>query len=185
MIDKTISTLFIVPTLKLPSESKDNGFINGYKWDMGKQVNYENAVYLLFKPKNIDKFKEFVDDEYIRGEHTNSPLIEDYDYEGGFVVLVYTLDPDFKDDFDKVKKGKYSRTSDEFKELFSKIVMIVEKGYPREKQSLQWRIFNKTDDLRVYWEDKLAVDFTDDMEVWEGWDEKKEILNIEEIKVNL
>lgn len=185
MIDKTISTLFIVPTLRLPSESKDNGFINGYKWDMGKHVNYENAVYLLFKPKNIDKFKEFVDDEYMRGENTKSPLIEDYDYEGGFVVLVYTLDPDFKEDFELIKKGKYSRTSDDFKEIFKKVVVVLKKGLPREELSLQWRIFNKTDDLKVYWEDKLAVDFKDDMEVWDGWDDKKEILNIDEVKASL
>jgi hypothetical protein len=52
----------------------------------------------------------------------------------------------------------------------------------KEEISLQYRIFNKTEDLRNYWSDLLDIEFTDDMEVWQGWIEKKEILNINQLK---
>jgi hypothetical protein len=47
---------------------------------------------------------------------------------------------------------------------------------------MQWRIFNKTSDLREYWEERLDVKFDEDQEVWKGWDEENEILNINKIK---
>jgi hypothetical protein len=36
--------------------------------------------------------------------------------------------------------------------------------------------------LREFWEEKLGVDFDEEQEVWEGWDEEKEILNINKLK---
>jgi hypothetical protein len=48
--------------------------------------------------------------------------------------------------------------------------------------SLQLRIFKKTEDLREFWEDKLDVTFDEDQEVWDGWDEQKEVLNLDKIK---
>jgi len=66
-IKKTVSSIFIVPTLKIKKESlKDNNFLNGYISDLRKDVQYENAVYLLFKPDNLDRFREFVEGEYDR-----------------------------------------------------------------------------------------------------------------------
>jgi hypothetical protein len=47
---------------------------------------------------------------------------------------------------------------------------------------LQIRIFEKTEDLKEYWEEKLDVTFDEDYEVWDGWDEKKEVLNLDKIK---
>jgi hypothetical protein len=43
-------------------------------------------------------------------------------------------------------------------------------------------VFNKTQDLKEYWEDKLAVELDDDMEVWEGFIFENEILNLDKIK---
>ena len=52
--------------------------------------------------------------------------------------------------------------------------------------SLQTRIFKKTEDLLEFWEEKLGLNlkevFGDDYEVWDGWDEQKEILEINKIK---
>ena len=55
-------------------------------------------------------------------------------------------------------------------------------GLHRDEISLQYRVFNKTPDLIEFWEKKLGMEFTDDMEVWSGWEESKEILNIMDIK---
>ena len=178
-LKRTISTIFIVPTLSIDRAALKNvGFINAYIRDEMRDVQYENAVYLLFHPSNLDKFKLFLDDEY---ERTKS-VIDDYDYEDGFVVVVYKLDSKFKADYGLVKLGKYSKTSPAFQAMFPKIVKVERNGLQKDEISLQYRIFNKTEDLKVYWEEKLGVEFDDTMEVWQGWIEENENLNSQKLK---
>lgn len=178
-LKKTITSIFMVPTLKIDRERlKSNEFINAYIKDGGKDVQYKNAIYLLFHPKDIDKFKVFLDDEYER----TKALIDDYDYEGGFVVLVYELNTKFNKDFGLIKMGRYSKTSPEFQALFPKIVKLEKNGMKKDEISLQYRIFNKTEDLKEYWEEKLGIEFEDSMEVWQGFIEENEILFIDKLK---
>ncbi len=178
-LKKSVSTIFMVPTLGIDRESlRKNGFLNGYESDKDKEDNYADAVYLLFHPPNMDRFREFLDYEYDR----TSSLIEDYDAEKDFIVLVYSLNPKFKMDFELIKQGKYSKTSQEFQSIFPKVVKVMKKGLPREETTLQYKIFNKSDDLREYWESRIAVDFDNDKEVWNGYDIIKETLDIERIK---
>lgn len=178
-LKKTITSIFMVPTLKINrDELKSNDFINAYIKDASKDVQYKNAVYLLFQPKDIDKFKVFLDDEYER----TKALVDDYDYEEGFVVLVYELNTKFKKDFALIKMGRYSKTSPEFQALFSKIVKVKKGGYQKDEISLQYRVFNQTADLKQYWEEKLGVEFDDSMEVWQGFIEDKETLFIDKLK---
>lgn len=178
-IKKTITSIFMVPTLKIDKENlKENGFINGYSKDGQKEVQYENSIYLLFKPKDLDKFREFLDDEYER----TKDVIDDYDYDDGFVVVVYQLNNKFKRDFGFVRQGLYSKTTPEFQAVFPKIVKIKRGGLNKDEISLQYRIFNKTEDLRKYWEDKLDMEFDEDWEVWDGFELDKETLFIDKIK---
>ena len=178
-IKKTITSIFMVPTLKVGKEKLvDNNFINAYSKDGRKDVQYENAVYLLFKPNSLDKFKEFLDGEYER----TKDIIDDYDYEDGYVVVVYALNDKFKRDFKIIKQGKYSTTSPEFQALFPKIVKIKKNGLHKDEISLQYRVFNKTEDLRVFWQEKFDVEFDDDMEVWGTFIEEDETLNLDKIK---
>ena len=178
-IKKTITSIFMVPTLKIGKEKLvDNNFINAYSKDGRKDVQYENAVYLLFKPNSLDKFKEFLDGEYER----TKDIIDDYDYEDGYVVAVYSLDEKFKRDFKLIQQGAYSKTSPEFQALFPKVVKIKKNGLHKDEISLQYRVFNKTEDLRKFWEDKLDVEFDDDMEVWGAFIEEDETLNLNKIK---
>ena len=75
---KTITSIFMVPTLNVPKDALlNNGFLNAYVGDVDKDIQYENSVYLLFLPKDIEQFREFLDDEYERTES----VIEDYDYD--------------------------------------------------------------------------------------------------------
>lgn len=178
-VKKTITSVFIVPTLQIPRQTLlDNGYVNGYIKDARRDVQYEGCVYLLFHPKNLDKFREFLDNEY---ERTKS-IIDDYDYEDGFVVVVYQLNNKFKKDFGLIKEGLYSRTSKEFQALFPKIVKVKINGLQRDEISLQYRVFNRTEDLIKFWEDKLGVEFDDDQEVWHAFILEDEILNIEKLK---
>lgn len=184
-LKKTLTSIFFVPTLGINREGLyNNGYLNGYFKDINKEVQYENCIYLLFKPKNIQKFKDFLDNEYARTKQ----IIDDYDYENGFIVVVYKLDLNYKNDFKLIKLGKYSETSAEFQKLFPVTLKVkkIDKVTGAEKYiddtSLQYRIFNKTIDLKEYWENKLAVDFDNKMEVWDTWEEIKEILDINNIK---
>ena len=177
-IKKNNTSIFIVPTLKIDKKNLDeNGFINGYISDK-RQDNYSEAVYLLFKPKSLDKFRWFVDGEY---ERTNS-LVEDYDYENGYVVLVYQLNPEYYQDYSLVKAGKYSEVSEEYKNLFPKVAKVIHNGLHRDQLSLQIRVFKKTEEMKEYWEAKIGVSFDEKMEVWPGWDDSKETLDIDNIK---
>lgn len=178
-VKKTITSIFMVPTLGIKKEDlRDNGMINGYSRDGNRDVQYENSIYLLFKPQDLDKFRTFLDDEYER----TKDLIDDYDYEGGYIVVVYQLNPKFKRDFGFIREGMYSKTTPEFQALFPKVVKIKRGGLHKDEISLQYRVFNKTEDLKKYWEDKLDMEFDDDWEVWDGFELDKETLFIDKIK---
>ncbi len=178
-VKKTITTIFMVPTLKIGRETlHNNGFINGYIKDGKKDVQYENCIYLLFKPEDLDKFKDFLDGEYER----TKAIIDDYDYEDGYVVLVYELDKKFKKDFEKVRESKYSATSKEFQTMFPKTVKLNVNGRTKEEISLQYRVFNQTEDLVQFWENKLDVKMDEDQELWHAFIEDDEILNLDKIK---
>lgn len=175
----TITSIFIVPTLSIDKgKLLDNGFVNGYIKDGKRDIQYENAVYLLFKPTDLDKFREFLDGQY---EKTKS-IIDDYDYEDGYVVVVYEINPRLKNDVELIKQGKYSQTSKKFQEIFPKVVKIRKNGLSRDEISLQFRVFNKTEDLVQFWEDKLGVELPDDVEVWHGFFEDFETLDLDKIK---
>jgi hypothetical protein len=181
-IKKTITSIFIVPTLSIGKEKLvDNGFINGYIKDGNREVQYDNSIYILFKPENLDKFKEFLDEEY---ERTKS-IVDDYDYENGYVVVVYQLNSKLDKDIELIKQGKYSQTSPKFQEIFPKIVKLKRNGLLKDEVSLQYRIFNKTKDLIQFWEDKLDVEFDDSYEVWDGFFEENETLNLDKLKENV
>jgi hypothetical protein len=183
-IKKNITSIFMVPTLKVPKDAlRNNGFINAYIKDDRRDDDYKESIYLLFKPDNLDKFREFLDDEYER----TKTIIEDYDYEDGYVVVVYQLNDKYKRDFNLIKQGKYSKTSEEFQKVFPKVIKLIKNGLSRDELSLQYRIFNRADDLIEFWEEKLGINFKvtigDDFEVWSGWDEQNEILNLNKIKL--
>lgn len=178
-VKKNVTSIFMVPTLKVNKDYlKESGFINGYVMDAHRDDQYEGCIYMLFRPEDIDIFKEFLQNEYDRAKN----IIEDYDYEDGFVVIVYQLDKKFKRDFELIKEGKYSKTSTSFQELFPKTIKMNRNGYFKEEITLQHRIFNKTKDLREYWENKIGVAFDENMEVWTGWNDENETLNIENLK---
>lgn len=179
MIRKNITSIFMVPTLKIGKKKlNSNGFVNAYIKDSRRDVQYDECIYLLFHPENLDAFREFLDEEY---ERTKS-IVDEYDYENGFVVVVYKLDEQFKEDFQLIREGKYSKTSEKFQEQFPKFVTIEKDKLKKEEISLQFRVFNKTSDLQEFWEEKIGVRFTSEQEFWEGFHEENEILDLDDIK---
>jgi hypothetical protein len=177
-IKKTITSIFIVPTLEISrDELVENGFINGYAGDIDAETNYPNSIYMLFKPVDVDKFREFLGSEYDR----TKSIIEDYDYPGGYVVVIYKLNTKYKADFTLISQGKYSKVSAMYKSLFPSVIPVIKGGVTSGEHSLQYRVFNKTKDLRTFWETKLGVVFDEDQELWEAYDRSQEILNINKL----
>lgn len=181
-LQKTITSIFIVPTLSIGKDKlDDNGFVNGFIKDGEREVQYDNCIYLVFKPDNLNKFRDFLDVEYERTKQ----IIDDYDYPDGYVVIVYKLNSRLDSDIELIKQGKYSQTSEAFQKIFPKIVKVKKNGLMRDEISLQYRIFNKTEDLKKFWEEKLGVDFDDDMEVWSTFVEENETFTLTKIKENV
>lgn len=180
-IKKTITSIFMVPTLSIDREElKENGFINGYVTDNRRDTHYEGCIYLLFKPTDLDKFRTFLDAEY---ERTKS-VIDDYDYEDGYVVVVYQLDTKWKKDFARVREGMYSKTTKAFQNSFPKTILVKrgKRELPKKETTLQHRVFQKSEELRSYWEEKIDIAFTEDMEVWDGFHIENETLDLDKIK---
>lgn len=178
-LKKTVTSIFMVPTLKINRDDLfNNNCINGYLIDNRRDVQYKDAVYLLFKPDDMDVFREFLEREYER----TKDIIDDYDYEDGFVVVVYKLNKKWKNDFLLVREGLYSKTSKEFQNQFPKVLKIMKKGLHRDEISLQYRIFKKTSDLREYWETKIDCEISEDAEVWSVFELKNETLDLDKIK---
>ena len=99
-LTRSISTLFMIKPLGIGIERLEKvGFINAFIKDVSHDCIYDNCVYLLFKPHDMDLFRDFIDSEY---ERTNN-IVEDYDYEGGYVVVVYKLDENFNKDYQLVR----------------------------------------------------------------------------------
>lgn len=170
----------MVPTLKIPrGELLGNGFINGFSKDEMKEEHYPDSVFVLFRPQSLTKFRKFLDSEY---ERTKS-VIEDYDYPKGFVVVVYKLDPYYKEDFDLVRQSKYSKTSKEFQKEFPKTVILKTTWSESEEISLQYRVFNKTEDLALFWEKQFDVTLPKEQELWRAYEEEKETLTQSKLEV--
>lgn len=180
-VKKTITTIFIVPTLGIDRDMlKDNGFLNGYISDERQEVQHKDAAYLVFKPTDFDKFRSFLEQEYERTKN----VIDDYDYEDGYVVVVYKLDSKLKKDFMLIREGSYSKTSSKFQKLFPETIIVKrsKKELPKHERTLQHRVFQKSEELKEYWEKKIEVSFTDDMELWEGFHVENETLNLDKLK---
>lgn len=176
---KTVTSIFMVPLLKINKDNlREMGFVNAYISDSNSDIKYENAIYMLFKPKNLKDFRAFLNEEYER----TTNIIDDYDYSGGFIVVVYRLNPKFINDISLIKQGLYSKTSKNFQQEFPKTIKVLSSSSLKEEISLQFRIFNKTKDMVDYWEEKLNVHFTENQEVWHSFDEEKEVLTLEKLK---
>lgn len=173
--DKTITTIFIVPTLGIEKATlNDNGFINGYLDDFNYDLDYEDVVYLLFKPEDLDSFKLFLEEIY----KNNKLVIEDYNNEKDEIIVIFKLKEEFKEDYQNILTGKYSLTSEEFRNNFPKTVIV--DGI--QKKSLQTMIFDKDPKLARYWSNFLGSELVVDhnLELWPGLELKKEVLNYEE-----
>jgi len=177
--DINCTTIFLLPGIGLTRKDiLKHGFITAYINDKDYPV-YKNSVYLLYKPEDIHAFDEFLKSEYNR---TNW-MLEDYDYEGGYIVTVYKFPEKFMREYNLFLKGKYSQFGPDYVNLFPEKVEIVKNGKRSLKFSLAYHIFNRSEAIRKYWERMIGEELPADAELWSSPNiETTETLDINNIK---
>jgi len=181
MSEFTKSTQFLVRPLGLMRKTeffndigcelrRKYGFINAFIGDTQHVNGLECPIYLLFRPPLSLVFQKFLEKEYETGM-----LIEDYSYEGGYTVLLYEYPKEFQHDYQLVREGKYSKTSDIYKEVFP------DKD-PTDEPTIQHLVLHKDIRLKTYREDTLGITLSEEDELWSVFNEEEETLNIDKYK---
>jgi len=178
----TSATLFLLRGLgkeyKFQALSK-YGFINAYIGDIGHEPLYEYSLYLLFKPENYQDFQYF-----LNIEKKKNRIVDEYDYEGGYTVLVYNFPEQFHHEYDLFKTGDFSLFRKSYVDIFPEFEPIPNTVTPQKTQSLQWRVFHLHDSLREYWEERLGIELDSDAELWSRPDLQKETLDIRKFETD-
>lgn len=176
---KNCSTIFLLPGIgHTRSELLPYGFISAYLDDIHHEIHYEEALYLLFQPEDVKAFQEFLEKEELSAKNV---ILEDYDYEGGFSVVVYKFKEEYKSEFENFLQGKYSAFRENYTSLFPFEIWVEDKdtGIELPRYSLQYHIFTKSDAIRKYWEKKIGEKLPEEAELWSAPDMSKEVLDIE------
>lgn len=177
-----VSTLFLLQPIGLQWKNlKDLGFCNCYLRDE-THPEYEGlrVVMLLFEVKDPTKFKAFVDGEKERTEL----FIDEYDHEDNYVVLVYEFPDKLLEDYERIKRGEYSKLSREYQDTLQKTVevTVMSNGFPTKKKShtTQYMIIRKTPEWRELLEGFFGSDinFDDGREYWKVMDMDEETITI-------
>ena len=174
---KNCTTIFLLPGIGHSRQSLlKYGFLAAYLDDINHSVHYENALYLLFKPEDLFEFSNFLTQEHSKGKS----IIEDYDYDGGYSVVVYLFAEKFLPEYELFLQGKYSEFRPEYTKLFPKTVKVSDPklGIQVNKSSLQTHIFTRSKLIKEYWEKKIGQKISDTMELWSRPDMSKEVLDI-------
>lgn len=195
------STIFLLNPLDLDKQRLDKiGFKGTYLNDEYNKTEYENPVFILFKPENVFNFQVFVDAEYDRvNKHTGSKdLRGDYNRGDGEVVLVYEFP--FAEDYQRFITGKYSEFSEEIIKTYPKTIKFKKGDNEVTLLGIPYRIITKDkesqellteaygDNFLVHQpiltmaemlEDRYGTPFTEDMELWTLPNIEKETLKYE------
>jgi diadenosine tetraphosphate (Ap4A) HIT family hydrolase len=178
---KNCTTIFLLPSIGHTRQGLlKYGFLAAYLNDINHDISFEEAVYCLFKPSDMAEFQKFLEHEHEK----SSTIVEDYDYEGGYVVVVYKVAVRYLREYQLFLEGKYSKFSNEYINLFPTEVFIQGPFGPKVQHSLHYHIFNRTKDIKDYWEKKIGQKIPEDMEMWSKPDIEKEILDITLINKN-
>lgn len=170
------TTLFLVPALGIDISSLDAamGFIDAYLLDKDHD-SYGMPVFLLFRPTCVEILQDFVDEQYQQG----NGLIEDYDYAGGYVVLLYQLSEKFSKDYRRFLNGKYSK----FSKAFTAMLPEYWHGSSGSEVSLQRQVVDRSPGFVAMMEEFIGCVVTG--ECWYKPNVSKETLDIDKVRKSL
>lgn len=174
----TNSDIFLLPSLGFRKlDLKKYGFISTFIDDTDHDPHYPYSLYLLFNPEDQEAFNLFVAEE---GERRGVVILEEYDYDGGYVVLVYKFPEQYKEEFNKFLGGKYASFRNVYKKLFPETNLQTNSFGPVsvKKRTIQFLVFNKDPDMKKFWEIEMGEEIPDGMDYWPIPNKKKETLDI-------
>lgn len=184
---ENVSTIFLLPAtgiaLKMREYFLKFGFVNTY---ISSDISYPfPCLYILFQPEKFDKGTLGFFNELEKEKN----FIESFDFNDNKVVFVFRIPKKFDRDYNIFLRGKYSKMSRAFMELFPKEVYVYDnRGKPvknsfgsyLKEPSQFYHIFNRTEYLKQKWAEKLNIDlemFTDNDELYNIQDPIKETMN--------
>lgn len=142
---RTKTTMFLVPALGFtPAKLKTLGFVDAYLMDINREKTYKDALYLLFKPSERHSFELFI-------EENKDKILDDYDYDEGYIVVVFQFPIRFIANYDTFLQGKYSKFTSDYKELFRR-----PSGNTATDEDSAWLIINKHPDMRKKVEEAIG-----------------------------
>lgn len=160
----TVSNMLIVPILGIGRIKLGKyGFINSFLFNEEEEVVYENVIYLLFNPPSIEQFNQFLFEERERGVN----IVQEIDYPGNYVMIVYKLPDKFKGDYALIWEGKYSQLSADYKKIIPSTIRYTKaNGFTSTDKTIQHMLFDKDPVLRKFWEEELNVIMDNKQELW-------------------
>lgn len=181
---QTLSSIFLLPSVEISMNTRveftEFGFVNCYAYcDL---VDYPfKSIFALFEPEIFNKdFAAFIIDLESNPNH-----VETIDIPGA-VIVCFRVPNKYIKDYNRFINGRYSRFSKEFKSLFPlKYYLMDGRGLPIKdpatdkpvtEYSMFYHIFNRTEQLRDKWYNKLGNDTDLPYELYEKFSEEKETL---------
>ena len=163
------TSLFIVPLLGKQIISLDQ-FAGSFIKDEVRGIDYNRGVYVLFKVKDKDKFRIFLEEERNRG----SRIIEEYDYKNSHTMVVYQYSKEFERDVEIILSGKFSKTSNFYQNSIPKTFKVTKAGVSKDMPTFQHCVFKKFPEYIDYWRDLygLEINYKED-EVWHLYKERE------------
>lgn len=169
------SQLFVMEILRIdPMDLIKNRFLGSFFYNDEADVEYKDCLHLLFHPENYEIFYNFIEHEQSRGAN----ILDEFDYEDGYIILVYKIPEKFIPDVEIVKLGKYSTVSKEYK---SKFAAKITNGN-EEFLSISRLVFDKSNILKEYWEEEFDVQFTKNQEFWRKMKKEEETFSLQKLK---
>jgi len=159
---KNVATIYLLPGLidNLKSSTKDlerMGLVNAYLTDVNHDKKWQDSIYLLFKVTDPVQLGDFI----LKHE---DKIVDEYDYEGGFTVIVFCFPIKHIANYMAFKQGKYSWFTAEYKDLFNRLPSPEEKLIGLKK-SVTHCVFNKSPDLRAIIEERIGEKLPHDSEL--------------------
>lgn len=165
---KTNTSLFLLPALEITNEVLQSlGFVNAYLNDDEHCYTYKECVYLLFKDPNIDTL-----DEFTAILESKNILIDEYDVDKNHVMVVVKFPEEYIKEYKFFKQGKYSKFSKTFIKKYFPFTKKVKdsNGKNKDEHTLYYHIFNKTDWIKNWWNERLGYTEGKELKMDEWWD---------------
>lgn len=178
------SFLFLLPAFGTTTDRLVKlGIRDTYLRDTHREYDAEHLLFLLFKPLNLELLNQWIDEMDERGL-----VMDEYDYEEGYVVVVLRFPEKFVEDYVRVMKGKYSKCSREYKKMFPRTIKVRDGGKEINTTTLQVLVFERDKSLKKDMSEsfgipmnKLEEELGPDYECWPIVNMDKETLNIVEV----